>query len=132
MWTYQGEPVDGSIVEEYVAFVYLITNKTNNKRYIGKKLLNFTRTKKIKGKRKRTKTESDWKTYYGSSNSLSEDVVLLGPDSFTREILHLCKSKGTANYLEAKEQILYRVLEEPGWYNDQIRVRTHRSQIKLP
>ena len=50
-WTYQGKIVE-QISEEYVGFVYLITNLTNDKKYIGKKLAQFKVTKKpLKGKR---------------------------------------------------------------------------------
>lgn len=132
MWTYKGKEVSDEDVEGYVAFVYIITNLANEKKYIGKKNLFFTRSKKVKGKsrRKRERKSSDWRAYWGSNNSLVSDVADLGEDKFTREILHLCKTKGTANYLEMKEQILHGVLESDGWYNDQIRVRVHRSHLK--
>lgn len=132
MWTYKGKEVGDEDIEGYVAFVYIITNLDTGKKYIGKKNLHFTRSKKVKGKtrRKREKKPSDWKTYWGSNDTLVADVAILGEEKFTREILHLCKTKGTANYLEMKEQILHSVLESEGWYNDQIRVRVHRSHLK--
>jgi hypothetical protein len=134
MWLYNGKEVSDEDIEGYVAFVYLITNLQNGKRYIGKKLLTKTRTKKIKGKvrRKKIVTESDWKTYYGSNDSLNSDRQVIGDVSFKRDILAFCKSRGTANYLEAKLQFQYEVLENPNdWYNEQIRVRVHRSHLKL-
>jgi len=66
MWTYQGNEF-AEIPEGYAAFVYLITNKKTNKKYIGKKLFYFSRSKTVKGKKKRTKVESDWKDYWSSS-----------------------------------------------------------------
>mgnify|MGYP006278333617 CR=1 FL=1 len=131
MWYYNGKEVSDEDIQEYVGFVYRITNLTNQKSYIGKKLFKSTRTKTIKGKRKKVKSESNWRDYYGSNSILNQDVDSLGPENFRREILHLCKSKGTANYLEMKEQIDRRVLESDQWYNDQIYVRVHRSHIKL-
>lgn len=131
MWLYEGEEIDDNAVVEYVGFVYCITNLTNNKKYIGKKLFKSTRTKTIKGKRKRVKKDSGWRDYFGSNSVLQNDVKSLGPKNFKREILHLCKSKGTANYLEMREQIDRRVLESDDWYNDQIYVRVHRSHIKM-
>lgn len=131
MWLYQGKEIDEDQINGYIGFVYLITNKTNHRRYIGKKLFKSTRTKVIKGKRKKVRKDSDWRDYYGSNAALKEDVARLGPENFTREILHLCKSKGTANYLEMKEQIDRRVLESDDWYNDWIMVKVHRSHIKL-
>lgn len=131
MWTYQGKEIDESIITDHVGFVYLITNLTNHKMYIGKKLFRFKRTKKIKGKKKKVTIASDWITYYGSNFELIEDVKLFGEDSFKREILHLCKSKGVCNYLEMKEQILRGVLESDNYYNEQIRARVHKSHLRL-
>lgn len=131
MWTYQGREVTEDEIESHVGFVYLITNLTNNKKYVGKKLFKSTRTKTIKGKRKKVKSDSDWRDYYGSNAILKEDVKLLGPENFKREILKLCKSKGTANYFEMKYQIQFEVLERPDeYYNEWIIVKVHRSHIK--
>lgn len=116
--------------DNYIGFVYRICNLVDGRKYIGKKLFWFTKTKKIKGKNKRVKSESDWRTYWSSSDELKADVVRLGEENFTREIIHLCGNKGTINYLEAKEQFLNNVLEEDGWYNHQIQCRVHRSHVK--
>ena len=91
MWTYQRKPLT-EIPDGYVAFVYMITNLANDRKYLGKKLFRFTR--KVKGKRNRKVIDSDWLTYYGSNKELKADVEALGPDQFKREILHLCNSKG--------------------------------------
>ena len=131
MWYYNGKEVSDEDIQEYVGFVYRITNLTNQKSYIGKKLFKSTRTKTIKGKRKKVKSDSGWRDYYGSNAVLKQDVDSLGPDNFRREILHFCKSKGTANYLEMREQIDRRVLESDQWYNDWIMVKVHRSHLKL-
>lgn len=131
MWTYQGREVTEDEIESHTGFVYLITNLTNNKKYVGKKLFKSTRTKTIKGKRKKVKSDSDWRNYYGSNAILKEDVKRLGPENFKREILKLCKSKGTANYFEMKYQIQFEVLERPDeYYNEWIIVKVHRSHIK--
>ena len=131
MWYHNNKEIGEDEIEGYIGFVYIITNLTNNKRYIGKKLFKSTRTKTIKGKRKKVKTDSGWRDYWGSNALLQAEVKELGESNFRREILHLCKSKGTANYLEMKEQIDHRVLESDQWYNDQIYVRVHRSHIKF-
>lgn len=130
-WFYKDRPVEDDDIKDQIGFVYIIENLSSGKKYIGKKLFKFTRTKTVKGKRKKVKVDSDWQTYYGSNNELNADVEKLGKENFRRTILHLCKSKGTANFLEAKEQILNNVLESDDWYNDQIRVRVHRSHLKL-
>lgn len=133
MWLYKGKEITESDIEGYTNFVYLITNTKTGRKYIGKKTFHFKKTKKVKGKlrKQRSLKESDWGSYYSSSNTLRMDVDTLGKEHFKREILHLCKNKGTANYLEMKEQILHGALESDQYYNDQIHVRVHRSHIKL-
>jgi len=137
MWQYQNKTVE-SLPEDCVGFVYLITNKTNDRKYIGKKLAKFSRTTyktvKLKNgtkkkKKIRGKIESDWLTYYGSSIELNKDVERLGEESFTREILYYCKSKAECSYIEAREQFLRKVLETEDYYNGQISVRVHKSHI---
>lgn len=127
-WVYNGEPYNDPA--DYVGFVYLITNKITNRKYIGKKLFWSIKRKQVNKVRKRIKVESDWKTYWSSSEELKKDVAALGEESFTREIIHLCKSKGVANYLEAQEQFKEAVLENnEEWYNDWIMVRVNRSHL---
>ena len=129
-WTYQGKIVE-EISEEYIGFVYLITNLTNNKKYIGKKLTRFKVTKKpLKGKKnkRRSTKESDWRTYWGSSPHLQEDVEHLGEKNFTREILYFCKGRGELSYLEAKEQFDREVLKTDEYYNGIINVRVGSSK----
>jgi hypothetical protein len=128
MWFYNN--VEFTDVGEYIGFVYLITNLTNNRKYIGKKNFYFSKSRIIKGKRKRTKVESDWKTYYGSNKELQADVENLGKDLFKREILKLCKSKGEFGYYEAKYQFQHEVLEKPDlWYNSWIMCKIHRKHL---
>lgn len=129
-WTYQGKTVD-SIPEGVIGFVYLITNITNDKKYIGKKLTQFKKTKPpLKGKtrKRRTTVESDWRDYWGSSDYLNEDVKSLGTDKFTREILYYCTSKAELSYLEAKEQFDREVLLTDEYYNGIINCRIGGSQ----
>ena len=130
-WTYQGKLVE-EIPEEYVGFVYLITNLTDNRKYIGKKLAQFKVTKKpLKGKnnKRRSTKESDWRDYWGSNDHLVADVKALGEDKFTREILYICTNRGTMSYLEAKEQFDRRVLETDEYYNGIINVRVGGSKV---
>jgi hypothetical protein len=137
-WHYQNNEVI-DLPEDIVGFVYKITNLTNNRKYIGKKLAKFSKTKtrvvKLKSgekkkKKIRTKEESDWREYWSSSEELKKDVAEFGEENFKREILHYCYSKGSLSYMELREQMDNKVLESDDWYNGIIQVRIHKSHIK--
>ena len=137
-WLFEHQEIT-EIPEEYVGFVYLITNTVTGRKYIGKKLSKFRKTTyrvvKLKNgnkKRKkiRSKIDSDWQEYYGSNDELNKDVEQLGTENFTREILYYCKSKAECSYIEAREQFARRVLESDEYYNGHIQVRVHGSHIK--
>jgi len=136
-WLYQNAVVD-QLPEDCVGFVYQITNVTTGRMYIGKKLAKFSKTTqktvKLKNgnrrkKKIRTKVDSDWRDYYGSSPELTKDVELLGTHNFQREILYYCRSKAECSYIEAREQFSRRVLESKDYYNGHIQVRVHGSHI---
>lgn len=136
-WYYKKKLVK-ELPEDCVGFVYLITNNITGRKYIGKKLAQFSKTtyKTVtlkngtkKKKRIKTKIESDWRDYYGSNDQLNKDVKQLGSEKFTREILYYCKSKAECSYVEAREQFSRRVLESNDYYNGHIQVRVHGSHI---
>ena len=130
-WYYKDKEIT-ELPDDCEAFVYLITNLTNDMKYVGKKLAKFKTTKPpLKGrknKRRGTK-ESDWRTYWGSSDHLNNDVIELGEENFRREILYFCPTRGVASYLEAREQFERRVLETDDYYNGIINVRVGGSKI---
>ena len=130
-WIFQNKQIT-ELPAEVVGFVYEITNTTNGRKYIGKKLARFKRSRPpLKGRKnkRRYKVDSDWQDYYGSSDDLTIDVNKLGKDKFTREILFFCYSKAELSYIEAREQFARKVLESNDYYNGHIRVRVHGKGI---
>jgi hypothetical protein len=128
---------------DYFGFVYIIENKTNNRKYIGKKYFWYKKKKK-KTKKELAETkgkgrpslfteiivETDWKTYAGSNKYLKEDIKTLGENNFTYTIVKLCKNKKELTYWETKFQFVYSVLEKSNeWYNDNILGKFYSSDL---
>lgn len=130
-WTYMGTPFSGSDVGKHFGFVYLITNLTNQRQYIGRKYFWTFRTPK--GKKRKVRGESDWRNYYGSCDELKEDIKVLGKESFRREILSLHLTKGKVNFSETEALFKNNVLTEslsdgtPRYYNSNIMNRYYRK-----
>jgi hypothetical protein len=138
VWLFENTQIS-ELPEDCVGFVYVITNNTTGRKYIGKKLAKFSKTtyrvvkqkNGIKKRKKiRSKIESDWQLYYGSNDQLNQDIKQLGSKNFTREILYYCRSKAECSYIEAREQFRHQVLESDDYYNGQIVCRIHGSHIK--
>ena len=135
MWYYKNEayePTEDQL-KELVGFVYVITDKSNNKMYVGKKIFWSRKTlPPLKGKtrKRRSIVESDWRSYYGSSDLVKQLLVEHGEQNFYREILYFCRSKGEMGYLEAKEQFARNVLLDDNYYNGIINCRVHRSHVQ--
>jgi hypothetical protein len=132
MWHYNGKPFDET-PEEYQGFVYMITELDTGMKYIGKKffwkpkILPKTKTRK---RRVRTRAESDWRKYFGSSKEVQLLVEEKGEDNYHREILKLCKTKGQCSYYEMKYQLEYDVLLKPDeYYNAFVGGKIHRKHI---
>ena len=131
MWLYDGKELTDEDIKGYYGFIYEIECLVNSKLYLGRKYFTKAGTKQIKGKKRKTRKESDWKDYYGSSPRLLEDVEKLGKDKFVRRIVRLCKTRGETNYWEAKLQFANQVLESDKYYNDNILVKFTRRNIGL-
>jgi len=133
MWYYNNEPYD-STPEDFQGFVYVITELDTNKKYIGKKnfwkpkILPVTKTRK---RRVRTRVESDWREYYGSSKEVMSLVESKGNNNYKREILRLCKTKGEMSYFEAKLQFENDVLLSDEYYNEFIGCKIHSRHLKI-
>jgi hypothetical protein len=123
-WYYKGTAFTSDDIGDFFGYVYRITNLQNGRQYIGRKY--FYQKRKPKGGKRRVKSESDWKRYYGSSDELKRDVKEFGRDKFRREIISLHKTLGKVNYEETKQLFLNNVLMEslddgsPMYYNSNI------------
>lgn len=116
-------------------FVYMIENTVTGRKYIGRKYFSKAGYKQVNGKRKKIRQPSDWQNYYGSNETLKEDVSILGEDKFVRTILHLCKTKSECSYLETKEIFARDALLSPQFYNDWVQCkirRAHLKQLQIP
>jgi len=132
-WQYKGKVFESEDIGDNYGFIYRITNSTNGHDYIGRKF--FWTVKKrppLKGKKnkRRETVETDWKTYWGSSDRLQRDIENLGKDKFTREIIHLCKTRGITNYMECYFQMKEHVLLRNDNYNGIINIRLGIGSVK--
>ena len=130
-WLYNEVPFTSDDIGDHFGFVYLIANKSNNRKYVGRKYFFSFRTPK--GKKRKVKSESNWKEYYGSCPELKEDIDKLGRENFSRTILSLHKTKGKTNFEETRQLFNNNVLTEsldngtPAYYNSNILNRYFRK-----
>ena len=126
-WKYNSQDFT-EVPKDMEGFVYLITNLTDNKKYIGKKHF-WTRQKDRKtGRRK--KKESDWRDYMGSCDQLIEDVKLLGKDKFLKEILYICPHKKSMSFYETMEQFKRDVILREDYYNTNVEGKFFSSEVQ--
>ena len=130
-WYYKGTTFTSTDIGDFFGYVYRITNLQTGKQYIGRKY--FTQRRKPRGGKRKVTSESDWKSYYGSSKELKDDVKKFGRSIFRREIISLHKTLGKVNYEETKQLFLNNVLMEalddgtPAYYNSNILGRYMRK-----
>lgn len=136
MWIYKEKEFnEEEVPEQAIGFIYIITNIKSNRKYIGRKLLTKAGVKKkinlseIKRQKKPARTSSNWKNYYGSCEDLTADLKLIGKEYFKREIIQFAYTQATLNYLEAKYQFLYGVLETNDFYNANINCNPYKRNI---
>ena len=130
-WLYQGSTFTSEHIDDKFGFVYCITNIENGREYIGRKY--FWQFRTPRGKKRKVKSESDWKKYYGSCPELKEEISRLGKSSFSRAILSLHNTKGQTNFEETRQLFVKGVLTEslddgtPKYYNSNILSRYFRK-----
>ena len=130
-WLYQNTNFTSDDIDDKFGFVYCITNNKNGRQYIGRKY--FWKFRTPKGKKRKVKSESDWKNYYGSCPELKEEIQQLGKQNFSRVILSLHNTKGQTNFEETRQLFVKGVLTEslgdgtPKYYNSNILSRYFRK-----
>ena len=130
-WLYEGKPFTSDDIDDFFGYVYRIVNLQNGREYIGRKY--FWKFRTPKGKKRKVKSESDWKKYYGSCPELKEEIQQLGRQNFSRTILSLHNTAGKTNYEETKQLFSRGVLTEalsdgtPAYYNSNILSRYFRK-----
>ena len=129
MWHYNGIEFTEDLIDKSFGFVYCITNLSNGRRYIGKKLFTKSGRKQTKGKIKKIRVTSDWLDYYGSNKELQEDVVKNGADKFHREILYLCATRSECSYRETQEIFKRGALLTENYYNSWVTCKIHKAHV---
>ena len=130
-WIYNGKAFESSDIGDAFGFVYCIACNKTQREYIGRKY--FWQFRTPKGKKRKVKSESDWKKYYGSCPELKEEIIQLGKQNFSRTILSLHNTKGQTNFEETRQLFVKGVLTEslsdgtPKYYNSNILSRYFRK-----
>lgn len=126
-WTYQGQDVTIEMLAPYAGFVYLIEDTRTRQLYIGKKFVWSHR--KVKGKTRRQRFESDWRKYYSSHDGIKK-AAKTDPMRFRREILHLCVCEGEANWKELDEIIKRNALWDENYLNENLLGKYFRKNVE--
>ncbi len=129
MWVFNNREFTEDDIGEAFGFVYLITNLTNNRKYIGKKFFSKAGRKQTKGKIKKIRVKSDWESYYGSNKELQEEVKTIGEQNFRREILYLCYTKSECSYRETLEIFQRGALLSEDFYNSWVSCKIHKAHV---
>jgi hypothetical protein len=131
MWFYYNTAEEFKLddAEGYFGFVYLITHNPTGRKYIGKKFFTKAGTRQIKGKKKKIRKTSDWETYWGSNTELQAEVTKNGEEQYTREILHLCKTRSACSYWETWEIFNRHALLNENFYNGWVSCKIHKSHV---
>jgi hypothetical protein len=104
-------------------FVYIITNTKTTKAYVGCKQYHIGKSKE----------QSKWEAYTGSSKYLKEDIKKIGKEHFTFEVISEYKNKRSLRYYEAYYQMKWNVLtstiegsDESAFYNSYVGGKWYR------
>lgn len=130
-WFYHNTAEEFNVddAEGYFGFVYLITHNPTGRKYIGKKFFTKAGVRQIKGKKKRIRKASDWELYWGSNEILQQEVKQNGEGQYTREIMHLCKSRSECSYWETYEIFSRHALLSDSYYNSWCSCKIHKKHV---
>lgn len=84
---------------------------------------------KLTVRRKKSRVSSDWLTYWGSNKELQADVLANGEAEYTREIVHLCKTRSECSYLETWEIFKRHALLNESYYNAWVTCKIHKAHL---
>lgn len=143
-WVYEGKEI--TCIEDFpsnvIGFIYKLTDTITNKYYFGRKILQFSKKRKIGKKEKllmkgkgrkptfeRTKKESDWKDYLGSCEYFNELRDQGKENIIKREIVQFCYSKKHLTYCELKWLFNHNVLEDELSVNENIQGKFFRKDL---
>ena len=122
-WTCYGTEKHFVPNEDKFGFVYIITNTKNDKAYVGCKQYYIGKSKK----------ESKWQTYMGSSKYLHDDIKKIGKKYFIFEVIAEYKNKRSLRYYEMYYQVKWNVLtatvegsDKPAFYNSYVGGKFYR------
>ena len=130
-WYFHNTPIEFTEddIKDHFGFVYLITHNQSGRKYIGKKFFTKSKTKQVKGKKKKTRVKSDWEDYYGSNKELLDEIKTNGKDNYTREILHLCRTRSECQYYETYEIFCRHALLSDNYYNAWVSCRIRKDHL---
>lgn len=135
MWTFEDKEIKeiADMPNNPFGFIYEVTHIPTGRKYIGRKQLISVQRKPLgkkelalitdgrMSKYKIVRSETDWKTYYGSHTEIKKMIKEGKASEFTREILMFVYTKKNLTYYEEKYLYMRGVIE-PGsnYYNDNL------------
>ena len=128
-WIFNGKPFNWDDYKDHFGYVYVITNLKTNQKYIGRKYFKAKKVIQKNLKKSKISVESNWRSYWGSSDKLKQDIETFGKENFKREILAIGKTIGVVNYLEVHLQFYFNVLMSNDYINDNIGGKYFRDLI---
>ena len=134
MWLYKGKVIESieDMPKDSFGFIYEVIHKPTGQKYLGKKVLQFNRKlPPLKGQKRKRKVvkESDWRTYYGSHQTIKTLIKEGKQGEFSREILQFVPTKKLLTYFECKYLFIKEVLEHGEYINDNILAKFYRKDF---